>query len=67
MIQDFKVGDRVHHVKEPMWTGTIVHLDSIITGYDVTTALVVWDDAAPGDEPDIQWTNKLCKREEEDE
>lgn len=50
------VGDRVQHVRDESWIGTVVHLDRNL-GYP-TTCGVVWDD----DElkaVDGQWTNKL--------
>ena len=58
-IENFhlQVGDRVNHVKDYSWCGSIVHIDgNLIEEYGVTTCNVKWDDS---EDLDIQWTNKL--------
>ncbi|MFN6572344.1 hypothetical protein [Dendronalium sp. ChiSLP03b] len=56
-----QIGDRVEHVKETGYPGTVTEIDFDcypFFEYGVTTCIVVWDDAS---DPDIQWTNKLYK------
>ena len=59
---DFKVGDRVCHVKDNNLCGQIIYIDFnlIAGGESSTTCLVLWDG---GDVGDIQWTNKLIPLE----
>jgi len=52
-----QVGDKVTHIKDSSWTGTITHIDeNLIESHGVTTCNVKWDDT---EELDIQWSNKL--------
>ena len=68
-LQDFwlQIGDRVEHVKDSSWVGTITQIDAnLIATYGVTTCRVQFDDSPPG-KTDIFWTNrlrKLCAPEE---
>jgi len=55
------VKDRIVHVSDSSWTGTVVHLDRNLP--DVTTCCVHWDDE-PADATDSVWTNKLRVRED---
>ncbi len=53
-------GDRVEHVKEVGYPGTIKEIDldcHPLFEYGVTTCIVTWDDGGE----DIKWTNKLYK------
>ncbi len=56
--EDFwlKKGDRVVHIKDHSWIGTVTEIDSnLIEPYGVTTCKVLWEDGGK----DIVWTNKL--------
>lgn len=62
-----KAGDRVEHIKEPGFPGTVIEIDLDcypLHVYGVTTCCVRWDDAEEGEEDAINWTNKLAKVEE---
>jgi hypothetical protein len=59
-------GDKVRLKKELEAVGTVLSVDLDcypLNVYGVTTAQILWDDA--GGVPDIQWTNKLEKVEEQ--
>ena len=59
-------GDRVRLKKELDAVGEVLSVDLDcypLNVYGVTTAQVLWDDV--GEVPDIQWTNKLEKIEEQ--
>lgn len=59
-----KVGDRVDHVKDIGFPGTVISIDwnLVDCGYGVTTVEVVWDDADTG-VIDVVWSNKLAMAE----
>jgi hypothetical protein len=60
--EDFwlRVGDRVSHIKDSTWIGTVTEIDDNLIPSGVTTCRVEWE----GDyESDIRWTNKLVKLE----
>ncbi|PNX50173.1 MAG: hypothetical protein BV456_07610 [Thermoplasmata archaeon M8B2D] len=50
----FKEGDRVVHIKDPDWTGVIIHIDRNLP--HPTTCEVLWDGY---DNTNVHWTNKL--------
>jgi hypothetical protein len=55
-----QVEDRVVHVKDASWIGTIKEIDwNLIPEFGVTTCRVEFDDN-PG-VTDVQWTNKLSR------
>ena len=55
------VRDRVVHVDESDWTGTVTSISRNLV--DVTTCHVHWDDE-PAGVTDVMWTNKLRVRED---
>lgn len=56
----FVVGDRVYHIKDPSWTGEVIHIDRNLP--HPTTCVIRWDDEEYEDS--ICWTNKFLRIEE---